>query len=253
MEKLKIYLDSKANQFNKTDFISNDPIQIPHGFSKMQDVEISAFFASILAWGLRKTIINKCKELMNLMENSPHDFIVNHQIQDLKRFLNFKHRTFNADDLLYFIYFLKFHYSKNYSLENAFSQFLSPEDQTVEKALIGFEKTFFAHEHLIRTKKHIATPSKQSACKRINMFLRWMVRSDDQNVDFGIWKAISPAQLLCPLDVHVDRIARNLGLLTRPQSDWKAVLELTENLRKMKPEDPVFYDFALFGIGIENK
>lgn len=247
-------LDQKYKEYNQKSFIQNDPVSIPHLFTKKQDIEIMGFWASILAWGQRKTIINKCTELVNLMDGSPHDFILNHQDQDLKRFLNFKHRTFNATDTLYFIHFFKEYYSQNESLETAFSQFLNPESQDVGSAIAGFQSIFFSHENFPdRTKKHIATPVRKSSCKRINMFLRWMVRQDSQGVDFGIWSEIKPSQLVCPCDVHVDRVARKLGLITRPKTDWQTAIELTNTLKYLDPNDPVKYDFALFGLGVEGK
>lgn len=249
-EGLKDHLDSKVALYNRRDFIEDDPISIPHRFSKQQDVEIMGFFAATLAWGQRKTIINNCNRLVVLFDNAPHDFILNHREADLKRFLDFKHRTFNPTDLLYFITFLQYFYRQHNSLELAFTHGMGQDDKTIEKGLIGFYELFFSLDHPTRTHKHVATPAKNSACKRLNMFLRWMVRKDGSGVDFGIWKSISPAQLLCPLDVHVDRVARQLGLLTVKQSNWKAVLELTENLRQLDPEDPVKYDFALFGLGV---
>ena len=250
-EQLKSYLDTCVEQHNRLNFIDSDPIQIPHQFSTLQDVEIMAFWTSMLAWGQRKTIINKANELVELMDGAPYDFIVNHQEQDRARFEMFKHRTFQPIDCLYFIAFLQNFYQKNDSLETAFSQFLTPTDVHIGNALSGFHDLFFSLEHAPqRTRKHVATPARKSSCKRLNMFLRWMVRQDDKGVDFGLWKNILPSQLLMPLDVHVDRVARRLGLLTRKQTDWLSVLELTENLRQFDAADPVKYDFALFGVGV---
>ena len=252
MSNLASLLEEKHTLFNQTSFIEDDPICIPHSFSKKQDIEISGFFAAILAWGQRKTIINKCKLLIQLMDNSPHEFIINHQSNDLKPFLTFKHRTFNDIDALYFIAFLKWFYTHHDSLEQAFSTAITPKDPTVEKGLIHFRELFFSlDDYPERTKKHVATPLRKSACKRINMYLRWMVRNDDQGVDFGIWDTLLPSQLICPLDVHVERVARHHYLLTRKQSDWLAAVELTENLKKFDPNDPVKYDFALLGMGLE--
>lgn len=246
---LKDFLDQKVNQYNKADFILNDPISIPKGFRFKQDVEISAFWTSILSWGQRKTIINKCNELFGLMGDSPYDFIINHKEKERKRFENFKHRTFNFTDTLYFLEFLQQFYKENDSLESAFSK-----SDTVEKALIHFNKIFFdLPDAPKRTQKHIASPAKNSTCKRLNMFLRWMVRNDKKGVDFGIWKQINPSILMMPLDVHVERVARKLNLLKRKQRDWKSVVELTENLKKLNPEDPVIYDYALFGLGVEGE
>lgn len=210
------------------------------------------FWAAMLAWGQRKTIINKSLELAALMDNAPHDFILNHQESDLKRFLAFKHRTFNATDTLYFLHFFQDFYRKNDSLENAFIVQNQAAQPTIEQSLIAFNVRFCSLEYFpSRTRKHIATPARKSTCKRLNMFLRWMVRQDDRGVDFGIWQKISPAQLVMPCDVHVDRVARHLGLIQRRQTDWQTALELTAALRELDAEDPVKYDFALFGLGIE--
>lgn len=246
---LKEFLDLKVEQYNTPAFIENDPISIPHGFSKKQDIEIMGFFASIFAWGQRKTIINKCKELVSRMDNSPHDFICNHQETDLKNLLGFKHRTFNDTDLLYTIWFMKQHYQENETLETAFA---TEGVSDVEAALINFHNYFFSMPDAPqRTKKHISTPRRGSACKRLNMYLRWMVRQDNKGVDFGIWTQLKPAQLICPLDLHVERTAHKLNLLNRDQADWKAAMELTRNLQILDKEDPVKYDFALFAISIE--
>jgi len=250
-DKLKDFLDAKVEQFNQPNFIENDPIVIPHQFSKKEDIEITGFWASVLAWGQRVTIINKCNELFGLMDNAPHDFIMNHKESDLKRLLNFKHRTFNTTDTLYFIAFFKNFYTQHDSLEQAFLTGINPRDTDMANSLIQFHDSFFAlPDAPERTRKHIATPARKSACKRLNMYLRWMVRQDDKGVDFGIWKNISPSQLVCPCDVHVDRIARKLGLITRKQTDWRTAIELTENLKTLDPHDPVKYDFALFGLGV---
>jgi uncharacterized protein (TIGR02757 family) len=241
----------KAKQYNNKAFISSDPIAIPHLFSKKQDIEVMAFFASVFAWGQRSTIIHKCNELITRMDGAPHDFIVNHTPNDLKVLLGFKHRTFNDTDLLYFIHFLNQWYGRHNSLEKAFSSGMKKNDATVENGLNHFRNMFFSlPDAPARTRKHIASPELNSACKRLNMFLRWMVRNDNKGVDFGIWKTISPAQLVCPLDVHVQRVAMQLGLLQRTQSDWRAALELTTNLRQLDPKDPVKFDFALFGLGV---
>ena len=253
-QQLKSYLDSCVEKFNNPEFIPNDPISIPHQFSKLQDIEIMGFWVAMLAWGQRVTIINKANELIELMDGAPHDFIINHQEKDRKAFLNFKHRTFQATDTLYFLEFFQHFYQKNNSLEVAFSQHLTPKCENVENALRGFHELFFGLENAPhRTKKHVSTPARKSSCKRLNMFLRWMVRNDKNGVDFGLWKKIKTAQLLMPLDVHVDRVARRLGLLERKQTDWKSVIELTENLKKFDADDPVKYDFALFGVGVLEK
>ena len=260
---LKIFLDKKVEEYDQPSFIKNDPICIPHLFSKKTDIEIAGFFAAIFSWGNRTTIINKSRELMQLMDNAPHQFILGHEVSDLKKLIGFKHRTFNTTDLLYFIEFFKHHYSKNKSLESAFFNKLSiskelskvsPVGGDLEGALNNFYNYFFSLEDSpLRTVKHIASPQKNSSCKRLNMFLRWMVRRDNKGVDFGIWKKISPAQLICPIDVHVARVARHFGLLDRKATDWQAALELTANLSSLDKDDPVKYDFALFGLGVMEK
>ncbi|MFN8354635.1 MAG: TIGR02757 family protein [Spirosomataceae bacterium] len=245
-------LNCSYQQYNQPQFIQDDPICIPHRFSRQQDVEITGFITAVLAWGQRKTIINKSVELFERMDNAPYDFVVNHQENDLKRMLTFKHRTFNTTDLLYFIAFFQWFYSQHNSLEEAFLQGMTPSEPTVEKGLIGFHDLFCSLDVFpSRTRKHIATPQRNSSCKRLNMFLRWMVRQDTQGVDFGIWKQFKPSQLVCPCDVHVERVARKLGLITRPKTDWQTALELTENLKQFDAQDPVKYDFALFGLGVE--
>lgn len=254
MKDLKEFLNRKVDEYNRPSFIANDPVSVPHRFSKKQDIEIAGFFAAIFSWGNRTTIIQKSTELMRLMDNAPHDFCLNHDEEGLKRLTHFKHRTFNATDLLYFVSFLKFHYSHNDSLETAFTRWIGKEDNMMEKALNGFYHYFFSLEDPpARTRKHIASPQKNSSCKRLNMFLRWMVRSDNSGVDFGIWKKIPPARLICPLDVHVARVAQRFGLMTRAQADWQAALELTDYLITLDAADPVKYDFALFGLGVMEK
>lgn len=247
---LKAFLDRKYEQFNVPGFIENDPISIPHQYSRKQDIEIAGLLAAVLAWGQRVTIIRKCRQLLQWMGDAPYDFIRNHQDHDLKPFADFRHRTFNGTDTLYFISALKWMYANHSSLEDVFA--VPPDEPTVEKGLIRFHHLFFSLEHCPpRTRKHLPTPERKSTCKRICMYLRWMVRRDNKGVDFGLWKKISPAQLVCPCDVHVDRVARMLGLITRPGTDWKTALELTDNLRKLDPNDPVKYDFSLFGLGVE--
>jgi len=264
IENLKAFLDSKVAQYNQPDFIKNDPVSIPHLFTKKQDIEIMGFWAATLAWGQRVTIINKCKELIDLMDGAPYDFIINHQDTDLKKLLHFKHRTFNDIDTLYFIAFFRYHYENHRSLENAFipgkTVILSDSEESVnlqspvESALNHFRSYFFSlPDFPHRTKKHVSSPSQKSTCKRLNMFLRWMVRKDDCGVDFGIWNQLKPADLIMPCDLHVDRVARKLNLITRKQTDWQTAVELTQRLREFDPIDPVKYDFALFGLGIEEK
>ncbi len=252
LRNLKGFLEEKVAFYNHAGFIENDPIVIPHGYSKLQDIEITGFWAAILAWGQRKTIIQKSNELFALMDRAPHDFMLNHSENDLKTLLQFKHRTFNSTDTLYFIHFFRHFYQHHDSLEEAFLKGLRPGDPHVEQSLVSFHDLFFSLDAAPeRTRKHIATPARKSACKRINMFLRWMVRNDDMGVDFGLWNKIQPAQLICPCDLHVDRVARELGLITRKQTDWLAALELTSNLKRMDASDPVKYDFALFRMGID--
>jgi uncharacterized protein (TIGR02757 family) len=251
---LKEFLNRKVDEYNQPSFIEPDPICIPHLFSKKQDIEIAGFFASIFAWGKRTIIINKSRELMKLMDDVPYDFIVHHNEKDLKRLLQFKHRTFNVTDLLYFILFLKHHYQYSKTLETAFSKWMDTTDETIERALVGFHDYFFSLQDApVRTKKHIATPKRNSTCKRLNMFLRWMVRKDNCGVDFGIWNTISPSQLICPIDVHVARVAKRFDLIDRKQIDWQTALDLTSRLKKFDTNDPVKYDFALFGLGVVEK
>lgn len=259
MNREKVYelLERKYGEFNNRSFIETDPISIPHRFTKKQDIEIIGFWVAMLAWGNRKSIITSGNRLVELMDGAPYDFVLHHQPKDLKQFLDFKHRTFNATDALYFIEFFKQHYKQHDSLENAFlkSDFRGKKsDSNIEHAIAIFHENFFSLQDFPqRTRKHIATPERNSTCKRLNMFLRWMVRKDKSGVDFGIWKKIKTAQLLIPLDVHVDRTARKLGLIKRKQTDWQTVLELTEALKQYDPKDPVKYDYALFGLSVMDK
>ena len=260
MSNIKALLDSKYTLYNNSSFIKDDPISIPHRFTRKQDIEIAAFFASILAWGTRKGIINSCNRLLQHMNNEPYNFIRETDFsckQSFELFKGFVHRTFNAFDLWHLLIFLQHHYQKEESLETAFSKWISPGDETIEKGLSGFHEYVFnfteeAKEEM-HCRKHISTPVKKSACKRLNMFLRWMVRHDDKGVDLGIWQNISPSQLICPLDVHVSRVARKLNLLQRKQDDWLAAAELTAYLKTLDANDPVKYDYALFGLGVVEK
>ncbi len=248
------FLNKKVDEYNQPFFIDADPICIPHAFSKKQDIEIAGFFAAIFAWGNRTTIINKSKELLSLMDNSPHDFCLHHSHDDLKKLLSFKHRTFTPTDLLYFIEFFKMHYSENKSLETAFTIGLNRDDENIENALNGFYNYFFSLEDVPkRTMKHIASPAKKATCKRLCMYLRWMVRKDKNGVDFGIWENIATHQLVLPLDVHVARVARHFNLLHRTNNDWQAAIELTNTLKTFDPKDPAKYDFALFSLGVIEK
>ena len=253
---IKQLLDQKVKQYNHIDFIEKDPISIPHLYTKQQDIEIAAFFAAIFAWGNRITIIQKSKELLERMDNAPFEFCTQHQAKDLKKLVGFAHRTFNDIDLLYCIAFFKQHYSTQKSLETAFfkDQKTGKSLKTVEAGLINFKNYFFSLEDApYRTKKHIASPENGSTCKRLNMFLRWMVRKDQHGVDFGLWKAISPADLIIPIDVHVARVSRTFGLISRPQIDWLTAIELTDFCRTLDARDPVKYDFALFSLGVTEK
>ncbi len=242
------FLDEKVLQYNNLKFIESDPIQIPHQFSLKEDIEISGFLTATIAWGNRKMIIKNATKMMELMGNSPFDFVLNHKKNHLDNLEGFVHRTFNSTDLSYFIKALQHIYTNHKGLENIFST--NATSQSTQPAIHQFKKIFFENPHLQRTEKHISDPLKGSAAKRINMFLRWMVRNDSAGVDFGIWKSLSPAQLSCPLDVHSGNVARKLGLLTRKQNDAKALAALDKNLRKLDANDPVKYDFALFGLGI---
>ncbi len=245
---LKEFLDEKVLQYNTPEFITSDPIQIPHTFSKKEDIEIAAFLTATIAWGNRKSIIKNATRMMELLDNSPYDFILHHSKDDLDRFQGFVHRTFNETDLSFFTQSLKSIYTKHNGLEGVFSKYT--KENNLQMAISQFKQVFFEIEHPSRTTKHISDPLKGSAAKRINMFLRWMVRDGSTGVDFGIWKTISPSLLSCPLDVHSGNVARKLGLLTRKQNDAKALSELDESLRGLDPKDPSKYDFALFGLGV---
>ncbi|WP_179335228.1 TIGR02757 family protein [Winogradskyella costae] len=245
---LKDFLDEKVKLYNHPKFIESDPIQIPHKFSKKEDIEIAAFLSATIAWGNRKSIINNANKMMELLDHSPFEFITQHQETDLERLEPFVHRTFNGYDFMQFIKSLKYIYQTQQGLETIFS--LHAEKDSLQNSIHHFKKVFFEVPHLKRTQKHISDPLKNSAAKRLNMFLRWMVRNDNNGVDFGIWQSLSPSQLSCPLDVHSGNVARKLGLLERKQNDGKALAELDKALRKLDANDPVKYDFALFGLGV---
>ena len=245
--KLKPFLDEKVQLYNQFKFIATDPISIPHQFHKKEDIEITGFLIATIAWGNRKSILNNGERLLKILQFEPYDFILNHTSTDLESCKGFVHRTFNEHDLRYFLTALKHLYTHHNGLESVFEKHLQLDN--LQPAISEFKKTFFSLEHLPRTEKHISDPFKNSAAKRINMFLRWMIRKDPGSVDFGIWKNIPPSALSCPLDVHSGRIARELGLLKRTQNDAKAVLELDKSLRILDSKDPVKYDFALFGLG----
>ena len=245
---LKEYLEVKVLEYNNPKFIESDPIQIPHQFNLKEDIEIAGFLTATIAWGNRKMIIKNAAKMMQLLDNAPYDFIINHKPSDLSIFDGFVHRTFNSEDLKYFITSLQHIYSNYGGLENIFQTYATPN--STQPAIHQLKKIFFEKNHLKRTEKHISDPLKGSAAKKINMFLRWMVRNDHAHVDFGIWHHLSPTQLSCPLDVHSGNVARKLGLLTRKQNDAKALTELDTSLRKLDAKDPVKYDFALFGLGV---
>ncbi len=248
------FLNRKQEEYNRPSFITADPISVPHRYSLQADIEIAGLFAAVFAWGNRTTIINKSLELLQHMGGHPYEFIVNHSESDRKRFLDFAHRTFNTTDLLYFLDFLQAHYRVHPSLETAFLKGLRRGDENVEGALNGFHDYFFGLEEApARTRKHIAAPHRGSTCKRLNMYLRWMVRKDRRGVDFGCWKKIRPSQLVIPLDLHVVRVSQRLGILEREAVDWKAALAVTEWLKELDPNDPVKYDFALFALGVVEK
>lgn len=248
---LKSFLDFKVRQYNTPEFISSDPVQIPHRFSKKEDIEISAFLTATIAWGNRKSILTNAGKMMKLMDESPYDFVLNHTPEDLTSFEGFVHRTFNATDLSYFIRSLKNVYKNHGGMEKVFSKY--QEGDSLQPAIHQFKTVFFELAHQKRTEKHVSDPLKNSAAKRINMFLRWMVRHNTGGVDFGLWESISPSVLSCPLDVHSGKVARKLNLLKRKANDAKALAELDRNLRRLDPKDPVKYDFALFGLGVFEK
>ncbi len=250
-KELQVFLDEKVILYNNPKFIASDPIQIPHQFSKKEDIEIAAFLAATISWGNRTMIIKNAFKMMELLDNSPYDFIINHQEKDLNSFNNFVHRTFNYIDFKQFTKSLQHIYLNHEGLENALA--IKDDSTNYQNAISNFKKLFFEVQHQQRTQKHVSDPLKNSAAKRINMFLRWMVRNDNAGVDFGIWQSHNPANLSCPLDVHSGNVARKLKLLTRKQNDWKAVAELDTNLRKLDKNDPVKYDFALFGLGVFEK
>jgi uncharacterized protein (TIGR02757 family) len=248
---LKEFLDEKVILYNNSKFIESDPIQIPHSFTLKQDIEIAGFLSATIAWGNRKMIINNAKRLMEVMGNSPYDFVMNHKESDLENLSDFVHRTFNSIDAVYFIKSLQNIYQNHNGLESVFAK--NQEKNSLQKSISEAKKVFFELDHPQRTTKHFSDPMNGSAAKRINMFLRWMIRQDNCGVDFGIWKSIPPSAVSCPLDVHSGNVARKLDLLTRKQNDAKALFELDTNLRKLDPIDPSKYDFALFGLGVFEK
>jgi len=247
-DELKAFLDEKVLLYNKPDFIDSDPVQIPHLFTQKEDIEIAGFLAATIAWGNRKMIINNAKKMMALLGDSPYDFVMSHQEHHLDLFEGFVHRTFNSLDFITFIKALRHIYQNHGGLEAVFAR--HQKEESLQPAIHEFKKVFFEVAHQTRTHKHVSDPLAGSAAKRINMYLRWMVRDDKAGVDFGIWKTISPSLLSCPLDVHSGNVARKLGILTRKQNDAKALAELDAQLRLMDKSDPVKYDFALFGLGV---
>lgn len=245
---LKEFLDEKVSYYNHPRFMESDPIQIPHRFHLKEDIEVSGFLTASIAWGNRKSIITNANKMMTLMGESPYDFIINHKVEQLESLLPFVHRTFNGYDFIQFIKSLQHIYQQHQGIESFFKNHITKD--STQPAIARFKETFFENEHLARTQKHISNPERGSAAKRINMYLRWMVRKDNSGVDFGIWDTISPSILSCPLDVHSGRVARKLGLLNNKQNNAKALLELDTALRKLDADDPVKYDFALFGLGV---
>lgn len=242
-------LETKYDEFNRVSFIDDDPISIPHLFKRKEDIEIAGFLSATIAWGQRKTIIKNAHQLVELMDMSPFDFVMQHNKKDLNRFDHFKHRTFNKIDICFFIQSLANIYQNHGGLETVFAKY--PED--MQQNIAHFKSIFFEIEHPARTQKHVSDPLKNSSAKRLNMMLRWFCRKDKRGVDFGIWKNIDPKNLMIPLDVHSGNVARKLGLLKRTQNDWKAVVELTDNLKKFDEKDPIKYDFSLFGLGVFEK
>lgn len=245
---LHSFLEEKVERYNNPQFIESDPIQIPHLYTAKEDIEIAGFLTATISWGNRKMIIQNAHKMMALMGNTPFDFVMSHSQRDLERLENFVHRTFNNTDFTTFIKGLQHIYRNHQGLENVFAS--HQQEQDLQQSIHEFKKLFFEIEHHHRTQKHVSDPLNNSAAKRINMYLRWMIRQDNKGVDLGIWKTIAPAKLSCPLDVHSGNVARKLGLLTRKQNDGKALNELDANLRAFDPIDPVKYDFALFGLGV---
>jgi uncharacterized protein (TIGR02757 family) len=250
-ESIRDFLEEKYLLYNNRSFIENDPICVPHAFSKKEDKEIAAFLTATIAWGNRKSIIANATKLMALMDNAPYDFITNFKARELGPFDHFVHRTFNGKDCRFFLESLQYLYKHKNGLEGAFGKLDLQAGFPLKNNLVQFRNLFLETKHMKRTEKHISDPSRKSSAKRLCMFLRWMVRKDRKNVDFGLWKNIPASQLCLPLDVHTGNISRRLGLLTRKQNDWQAVEEITSVLRLMDPKDPVKYDFALFGSGID--
>lgn len=245
-------LNELADFYNSPAFIPPDPIAIPHEYSRKEDIEIAGFLSATLAWGNRKTIQNSARKLLRLMDNSPYDFVINYKLEDLKGFESFVHRTFNGIDAIFFISSLANIYRNHEGLESVFNKGFQ-DSESISGAINYFRNIFLSTDHLPRSEKHISSPAGGSAAKRLNMYLRWMIRRDEKGVDFGLWKSIPSSALMLPLDVHTSRVGRQLGLISRKANDWKTVMEVTENLRKFDSSDPVKYDFALFGMSVEGK
>jgi uncharacterized protein (TIGR02757 family) len=249
---IKVFLDLKADQYNSKSFIDSDPILVPHMFTLKEDIEIAGLLTATLAWGQRVTIIRNATRLAGMMPGGPHAFITGHRPEDREPFLPFVHRTFNGLDAAFFLEALQRIYNHHGGLEQVFTDGYRAEG-TIYGAIKRFRGCFFADGAPGRTGRHVSDVTSNSAAKRLNMYLRWMVRSDQRGVDFGCWKGIPASALMIPLDVHSGNTARKLGLLQRRQNDWKAVEELTANLRAFDREDPVRYDYALFGLGVYEK
>lgn len=247
---LKEFLEEKFHLYNNRNFIESDPISIPHQFSKKQDIEIAGLLAATIAWGNRKSIIANANKLVQWMDHVPHEFVLHATTKNLKPFEKFVHRTFNGLDCVFFLRSLQNIYRKYDSLEPVFAKGIQKSDIDVKNALIHFREEFFKTDHLKRSEKHVSDPARKSSAKRLCMYLRWMVRRDKAGVDFGVWKKIAPSLLCLPLDVHTGNVSRSLGILKRKQNDWRAVEEVTAQLRKFDPRDPVKYDLALFGLGV---
>lgn len=251
-KELKAFLEHKFDEFNTPSYIETDPIQVPHLFSQPADIEIAAFLTASIAWGNRQSIIKNARRLVQYMDFAPSEFVLNFQEADLERFAEFKHRTFNGTDAVFFLRSLQNIYRHHGGL-GAFFESSFRESGSIKEVLSAFYRLFFSIPSPERTRKHVANVAKKSAAKRLNMLLRWLVRHDGRGVDFGLWQAIPPSALYIPLDVHSGNVGRKLGLLTRKQNDWQAVEELTEKLRQFDPTDPVKYDYSLFGLGVFEK
>lgn len=249
---MKDFLEEKYHQYNRAAFIESDPVQIPRMYEDPRDIEIAGFLAATIAWGQRRTIIYNMNRLLGMMNHTPHEFLLQAEEDDLEMFRVFKHRTFNGEDCIFFLKSLKNIYQHHGGLGGVFESSYRRHGD-LRQVLSDFRGVFFEIPYPSRTQKHVADIRKKSSAKRLNMFLRWMVRRDPKGVDFGLWTGIPPSDLYMPLDVHSGKVARKLGLLKRKQNDWPAVEELTAQMREFDPDDPVKYDFALFGLGVFEK